>query len=307
MTANTRPLPATDAQPIAAPRLAAYLQAQRDALVAAEGQALDGDATAYIGMLGAVRRARSALTVYRATVGGHREIRRLIEELRWFGYDLDLFHDLDVQRTRIAAALALLRPSHVQGPVRARIGAYFDVRIRPARIIAEDALDSDRYRTLRGDLADVVGLLHGSAAWPDTHPVDDSIAELVDRMRLRMHTVTGALGEDAHDAAVHDVRKVVRRARYFAEAMRDLDPVRFDHARTELAAVQDLLGEHHDAVVAKNHLVQLAREADNADEPTFTYGMLCQRQLDITERCGRELPAACARALEALAACRSSR
>ncbi|WP_442945653.1 CHAD domain-containing protein [Nocardia sp. SSK8] len=85
---------------------------------------------------------------------------------------------------------------------------------------------------------------------------------------------------NAVDAAMHDLRKSVRRTRYYLESVRASDPSRSDQAAAGLAALQDLLGEHQDAAVAKHHLIQLTREAENAGESTFTYGLLVHREID---------------------------
>ncbi len=42
--------------------------------------------------------------------------------------------------------------------------------------------------------------------------------------------------------------------------------------------LQQLLGDHHDSVVARTVLLDLARKARAAGEDTFTYGLMHQRQ-----------------------------
>jgi CHAD domain-containing protein len=42
--------------------------------------------------------------------------------------------------------------------------------------------------------------------------------------------------------------------------------------------LQELLGDHHDSVVARTVLLDLAAKARAAGEDTFTYGLLHQRQ-----------------------------
>ncbi|WP_170160845.1 CHAD domain-containing protein [Nocardia puris] len=76
-----------------------------------------------------------------------------------------------------------------------------------------------------------------------------------------MRRVGSARGEDATDAALHELRKPVWRTWYYVESVRDLDPARIDQTVAGLVAVQDLLGEHQDAVVAEHRPIQLTREA----------------------------------------------
>ncbi len=42
--------------------------------------------------------------------------------------------------------------------------------------------------------------------------------------------------------------------------------------------LQQLLGDHHDSVVARAVLLELAQKARTAGEDTFTYGLMHQRQ-----------------------------
>jgi CHAD domain-containing protein len=66
---------------------------------------------------------------------------------------------------------------------------------------------------------------------------------------------------DERDERLHDVRKAAKRARYAAEAIEPIvgkDAARFARLMTEL---QDSLGEHHDTVVARHKVVELADPA----------------------------------------------
>jgi CHAD domain-containing protein len=42
--------------------------------------------------------------------------------------------------------------------------------------------------------------------------------------------------------------------------------------------LQQMLGDHHDSVVARAVLLDLAEKAREAGEDTFTYGLMYQRQ-----------------------------
>ncbi|WP_227999665.1 CHAD domain-containing protein [Nocardia australiensis] len=280
--------------------LAEYLFAQRSAILAAENAVRGGDLDAVGRTVVATRRARSALSAHRSAVAHHPDVRRLIEELRWFGFGLSMIRDLDIQGTRIGAVIDTLRPKYVRGPVRKRVASYFEARIRPARADALDSLRSDRYTTMLTDLtAEAMALTAGDSS-RRAENMSVVLEVLAERVRKRMITVGTISDEDAHDAAVHGVRKAARRIRYYLESVRELDPQDCDIALGELVAVQDLLGEHQDAVVAKHHLLQLTREAEQAGESTFVYGLLCHRELDVTARCSAQLPDAWRRALPAI-------
>jgi len=54
--------------------------------------------------------------------------------------------------------------------------------------------------------------------------------------------------------------------------------------------LQQLLGDHHDSVVARTVLLDLARKARAAGEDTFTYGLMHQRQACQAATMGQALP-----------------
>jgi len=85
-----------------------------------------------------------------------------------------------------------------------------------------------------------------------------------------------ALEVDPSDAALHTVRIRTKRARYAAEALApafERSPAAFVRAATEL---QDLLGEHQDAVVAQAWLRDVA--ARSGAHSAFVAGMIVQQE-----------------------------
>jgi CHAD domain-containing protein len=291
---------ATSADPTSASTLLAeYLHTQRETIL--DGQIAvetHDDPDSVPAMVIASRRARSALSAHRRTVHAEPEVRRLIEELRWFGISVGAAHELRTQSARLHAAVDVLRPRYVRGPVRARISEYFGERTRLAWIAARDLLASPRFPAMIEDLMAEERLLRGGIV-AGIDDVDNAVvlSALLDRVRSRMRAVDSEGEEDARDAAIHALRKAIRRTRYYLDSVRDLSPSRTAQACEGMGAVQDLLGEHQDAVVAKHHLVQITREAENAGESTFTYGLLLQREIDRTAHCSAELPAAYWRSL----------
>lgn len=294
MTIETR----TDAQAVpvrerakVSRMLAAYLHAQRETIMDGQIAAGHDDPDSVVGMVKAARRARCALSAHPKAVRRQSEVRRLIEELRWLGITTGAAHDLRAQSARLHAAVDVLRPRYVRGPVRDRMADYFDVRVRPAWIAARDLLASPRFASVIEDLMAEERLLQTGVV-PGIDDPDNTLVldALLCRVRRRMRKIGSARDEDATDAAMHDLRKSVRRTRYYVESVRDLDPARSDQTIAGLVAVQDLLGEYQDAVVAKHHLIQITREAENAGESTFTYGLLLQREVDRTAELAETLP-----------------
>ncbi|WP_216915456.1 CHAD domain-containing protein [Nocardia noduli] len=280
--------------------LADYLCAQRDIIVEGEIAARSGDAEAIPAIIVAARRARSAVAAHRIARDRHRELRRLIEDLRWFGLALGAAHDLDVQAVRLRSSAGALRARYLRGPVRERVEQYFDYNIEQARNEGRALLGSRRYLAVLTDLDSQIDELRGGTAnWAYVDRPDVLLADLVERVQDRMRAVALALGEDSRDATVHSVRKAVRRLRYYIESIGPCEPER-ERALAALESLQDALGEHHDAVVAKRHLLQISRDAEKDEEPSFTYGLLYQRELDVTDRLLGVLPQACDGAVRAV-------
>jgi len=92
------------------------------------------------------------------------------------------------------------------------------------------------------------------------------------------------------DAAIHEARKAAKRARYAAEAA---EAALGGAARRQAAQdkeLQELLGNHHDSVVARTVLLDLAAEARAGGEDTFTYGLMHQSQACQAAEIERALP-----------------
>ena len=80
------------------------------------------------------------------------------------------------------------------------------------------------------------------------------------------------------DAAIHEARKAAKRARYAAEAAEPTLGSAASRQAAQARELQQLLGDHHDSVVARTVLLDLAAKARAAGEDTFTYGLMHQRQ-----------------------------
>jgi CHAD domain-containing protein len=92
------------------------------------------------------------------------------------------------------------------------------------------------------------------------------------------------------DLALHDARKAAKRARYAAEAARPALGKPAKRLAKRMKAVQSLLGDHQDSVVAREALRTLAVQAHAAGEPAFTWGLLYGREEAAAAARERELP-----------------
>jgi CHAD domain-containing protein len=223
----------------------------------------------------AARRLRSALATFRPVLD-RRVGDPLREELRWLGQALGEARDLEVLAVRLAARLADLRrhdPSLVTEDAGERLAAELRARREVALAAAREALDSDRYLDLLDRLEDF------SADPPLTRRAGDRARPLL-RTRLladcrrvldRASAADRLDGAD-REAALHEVRKAAKRARYAAEAMRPVLGDAAARAQARMKQVQEVLGVQQDGAVARTVLVELARGTSDGD--TFTFGVL---------------------------------
>jgi CHAD domain-containing protein len=130
-----------------------------------------------------------------------------------------------------------------------------------SRLLA--ALRSDEYLALLDDTARTIDELEpsGSAVTLD---------ELADEAFARLRRAVRKLPEDPADEQLHSVRKKGKRARYAAELAGQKQPVK------RAKKLQDVLGEHQDAVVAAERLRTLAAAAP--PEQALAAGRLIERE-----------------------------
>ncbi|WP_214401762.1 CYTH and CHAD domain-containing protein [Pseudonocardia lacus] len=227
----------------------------------------------------ATRRMRSALQAYGRVVDRDRT-RELGDELKWLAAVLGASRDLEVLEARITDALDGVPDELVLGPVRAQVTRYFAGRRATAHDELVAALDGERYLAL---LAAIDALL---AEPPLTGAADEPAREGLGRIVRRNHRrvadhVRGAeelaLGAE-RDTELHDARKAAKRLRYATEAAA---PVLGKPARTLISRtrqVQELLGDHQDAIVALPVLRELGAAAHAEGTNGFTFGLLYERE-----------------------------
>jgi CHAD domain-containing protein len=210
----------------------------------------------------ATRRLRSDLRTFHALVD-ERWSNELRDELRWLGDVLGGVRDTDVLIERLEHNVPAL-------PEVDRSAAELVIdRLRRDREAAREqllrALRSDRYDTLLNRL-----VLASQRPRLLLRIDDGDDAELmraaVRRPWERLRDAVEALPPDPPDSSLHDIRIRAKRARYAAEAVA---PAFGKPARAFARAVvdvQDVLGEHQDAVIAGEWLRRAAAQSDNGHE-----------------------------------------
>ncbi len=231
------------------------------------------------GMRSAVRRTRSALAIYRPLFD-KRAVTRLQDELRWIGRILGRPRDAEVMRARILANLGELPEEQASGPVRGQIehelGASYDAGYR--RALA--ALDSSRYFRLLGALEAFRD--HPPAKPKARRNARKASARLVDRAIARLEKsgrkASKAAAGPKQDKALHKVRKDAKRLRHGAETITPLHGKPARKLRKSSHRLQEILGDHQDAVIARELLAGFAASPDLSEVSRTSYEQLVRRE-----------------------------
>lgn len=226
----------------------------------------------------ATRRLRSTLQSFPAVLPKS-ATRHLRDELKWLGGVLGDARDGEVLSEYLQARLAAVPAELVLGPVQARVRTHFAAREASARSALLEALDSGRYFALLDELDRLLDdpPLTASAAEPAGAALPRAIALTYRRARRRMRRARRAAAGPAHDIALHETRKAAKRARYAAEAAEPVLGKKAGRFAKRMKAVQSVLGEHQDAVIARATAREMGVQAYLAGENAFTFGLLHAR------------------------------
>ena len=194
----------------------------------------------------ATRRLRSDLRTF-APLLEWAWAKALRGELRWLGDALGHSRDADVLAARLRQRVEAL-----PGPARSTAAAVL-VSLSQETSAAHghllSVLSSDRYVMLRERLAGAAedpALTAGAAA-----PASVVLPSLVREPWHALVEEVGAAGYEPTDIALHAIRIRAKRARYAAEAVAPAVGEPAEHFAKAAAALQGLLGEHQDSVVAQ--------------------------------------------------------
>ena len=225
----------------------------------------------------ATRRVRSDLRTLHDFVDP-RWARDLRGELRWLGAELGAVRDIEVLLERLTLHAALL-PSTEAGAARVALRRLAADHVA-ARADLLQELRTPRYAQLHRALHDAVTTprLTTDAERNATKVLPGVVRPTWRRLR----EAVDALGPVPSDAALHEVRIRAKRCRYASELA---SPVLGRPARNLAAAltrVQDVLGEHQDAVVADGWLSKSAPECSSAE--AYALGMLAEIERGLAVR-----------------------
>jgi CHAD domain-containing protein len=266
-----------------------YLQTQVDALVQSDPLTRRGEVEGVHGMRVATRRMRSAL----------KEARRQLEaswveetrsELKWLGSLLGDVRDPDVFAAYVKDEVASFGAEAAQGGIDL-VGLITDGS-QPARARLAEALDSPRY----------LALLDRLEATRESLPVTssrDSTERMLRRAARRTRRKLRGVSRSSSDTRLHELRIASKQARYTGELTAPAQGRRARRLAKRAKALQTILGEHQDAVVAEQRLQRLAIDATPA--AAFVAGRLVERQRARREAARAQLPPAAERFAKATA------
>jgi CHAD domain-containing protein len=237
-------------------------------IAATEAQVRQGEVEGVHRLRTTTRRLRSELRTLKSFVELHwRE--HLEEELKWLARRLGDVRDMDILLARLKKAAAKTEEGDASESALEPMFAKFQSRRSQAAWSLSEAMHCDRYRSLLAAL-EQAGLeppLADAAAEPCRTALPPAAWSTWRRLKKGARSLRPA----DPDQEFHNVRKKAKRARYTAEL---IAPIIGDGAAKSsdrfirlVTKVQDVLGDHQDAVVAA-HEIEVAL-AEYADHPGF--------------------------------------
>jgi CHAD domain-containing protein len=272
-----------------------HLRTQVDELLARDRDVRHDSPDAVHKMRVATRRLRSALATFRPLVD--RSVTDPVRvELRWLGAALGGARDAEVQAARLTSSLDQVPSDLVLGPVRRRIALELQATQRTAGGVLTDALRDQRYYALLDRLDALVDdpSLNDAALATATEVVPSLVARAVRRVR-RLAGEAEPVGGD-RDHQLHEVRKAAKRARYAAEVAAPVGGRAARRLAERMQDLQEVLGEHQDAVTSQGVLRDLGVAAYAAGENGFTFGLLLGHEVAAARAAEARYPRALGRA-----------
>ncbi|MFD8595733.1 CHAD domain-containing protein [Kitasatospora sp. NPDC059646] len=216
----------------------------------------------------AARRLRSVLRTHRRHLAGDHT--GLEDELRLLGRILGRARDAEVLGERLQDHARDLPAGGDRERVLAELATWHAREAREARAGVIAALDSRRFRALLAAL-DALATdppLSARAAKPAGRELTRTLRHEHRRTVERLAAAESAPEGTAREHALHDARKAAKRARYAGETAG-----RAARSFTRrMKALQDVLGRHQDAVVAREAVRGLS-------DGGFGYGVLFGREV----------------------------
>jgi CHAD domain-containing protein len=250
--------------------ISSTLRAGVSRIVTREAEARSCDVEGVHRLRVATRRLRSELRAFASMVerGWHEQVEG---ELKWLATLLGAVRDLDVMMARLRKAALEQQGARGSAPPLTPLFAGLQDRHTQASRKLTNGLNSDRYRSLVKTLvaATEIPVLEDLAG----EPCRLALPPVATHAWKRLAKAARRLRPSAPVEDFHEVRKRAKRARYTAELVvpfleRELGGRATGFIRLA-TRVQDLLGEHQDAVVAAAEIERGI--AAHPDDRAFTH------------------------------------
>jgi CHAD domain-containing protein len=269
------PRPASRARSSAGSVVVAYLERQADLLRGHDIGVRTGVDDSVHQMRVACRRLRSALSAFRRVLDRD-ATRTVADELKWLGGELSPVRDTEVLEERLRNQLRAQPSELVLGPVKASLTAHFARETAEGTERASAALESRRYTELLRALDKLLSAppLTAKAERPARDELKRAVHRSARHLRNARKEYLRAAPGPERDAALHEVRKKAKQARYTGEAVRTVFGKHVKSWTKAVKEAQSVLGDHHDSVVTRDALRQLGVRAHLDGANAFTYGLL---------------------------------
>jgi CHAD domain-containing protein len=252
----------------ALPYLQAMIREQYDEILAHDpGTRLGTDPEALHKFRVAVRRLRAVLRAARPILD-RAWTDQLRDELAWLGKALGAVRDHDVLLEHVRAQAPTMSPDE-QAPLE-RLAEAIETQREGTRGELLEVLSSQRYLELLGRI-ELAGEL------PRWNGVRRSVKNLAAREFRKFERELDRLEPEPSNAELHRLRVRGKRARYAGELAAPAVGKAAHRFVARAKDVQDVLGEHQDAVVAEDRLRELIR-AKRDPGISFVAGRLIERQ-----------------------------
>jgi CHAD domain-containing protein len=211
----------------------------------------------------ATRRSRAMIRATKPLLGKRLEL--LADELKWLGGVLGPVRDFDVLLIRLREEVRTLAPDTNGGD--ALVATLEEERERRNDVMVA-ALADERYFRLLDSYAAAIDRL------PDLDTPD--LRPLAAKQLRKLRKAARALDDEPSNEELHAIRIRAKRARYSAELVAVADSGKpLARYLDSLKTLQDVIGEHQDAVVAEGELRVVARA-----KTALAAGRLIERERD---------------------------
>ncbi|HZD37640.1 MAG TPA: CYTH and CHAD domain-containing protein [Actinomycetes bacterium] len=224
----------------------------------------------------AMRRFRSSLRTFRPVLEEGWAV-RLREQAKWLADRLGAARDADVLQARLRAHLERLGEPDVQG------GDWLlrrlDRQRKTARAAVLAAMRESAYLQL---LDDLIAAANSPMVLGGGRSAAEALAPRVARTWQRLRDEVAQAGPEPPDEQLHRIRIRAKRCRYAAEAVTPVVGKPAARFAAAVEAIQEILGDHHDAVVAQEWLRKAAAEAPS--DAAMAAGLLIAMERDAATR-----------------------